>query len=206
MHHPPQTSPSLILRLRNRDDLDAWQQFAEIYQPLVFRLAVQRGFQHSDASDIAQEVLLRVAGAIDRFVPAPERGSFRAWLNRIARNFMITFLQKQQRQPVACGQDSVADLMAVVPDSHDLTSEEFDHELARQVFAWAAKKVEAGCQPSTWQAFWRTTVNDEDAAIVAEQLNVSVGAVYVARSRIIQRLKREVQTVIRSNNIEEMFQ
>lgn len=193
MPDAPQTRPSLILRLKNRDDLDAWQEFTEIYQPLVYRIALKRGFQHNDAADITQEVLVRVAGAVERWQPDPHRGTFRGWLYRIARNLMISFLEKQDRQPAPTGHSSIVDLLAQVPDSHDIASGEFDDELAQQVFAWAARRVQATCNTSTWQAFWSTAVEDEPPAQVASRLKISVGAVYVARSRIIQKLRREVQ-------------
>jgi len=192
MPDAPKTRPSLILRLRNRRDLDAWQEFVEVYQPLIYRIAIRKGFQHSDAADITQEVLVRVAGAVERWEPDESKGSFRGWLYRIARNLMITFLDKQDRQP-ATAHDSVANLLAAVPASHDLPSGEFDEELAQQVFAWAASRVESTCQDSTWQAFWATAVEDQSPSIVAERLGISVGAVYVARSRVIQKLRREVQ-------------
>ncbi|MEO2035450.1 MAG: sigma-70 family RNA polymerase sigma factor, partial [Planctomycetaceae bacterium] len=200
----PKTRPSLILRLRDRQDLDAWQQFVEIYQPLVFRLAINKGFQDSDAADIVQEVLLRVAGAVERWDPDERRGTFRGWLYRIARNLMISFLEKNDRQPVVAGYGSLADLLAVVPDSGDLPSSEFDKELDRQVFAWAAGRVESTCQESTWQAFWRTAVDDQPPEVVADQLHLSVGSVYVARCRVIQKLRREVQRFTRDADAGEV--
>ena len=204
MRNAPTTRPSLILRLRNRDDLDAWQQFVEIYQPLVFRLAVSKGFQHSDAADIVQEVLLRVAGAVERWDPDEDRGTFRGWISRIARNLMISFLEKSDRQPVIAGHGSASDLLAILPDLPDLPSPEFDEELDRQIFSWAAMRVESTCQESTWQAFWRTAVDDDPVPEVAKQLGMSVGSVYVARSRIIQRLRREVQNFKRESESGEV--
>lgn len=198
MRHAPQTRASLILRLRNRDDLDAWQQFTEIYQPLVFRLARRKGFQDSDAADVAQEVLLRVAGAVERFDPDASRGSFRGWLFQIARNLMITFLQKDQKRPIAGGPEQLVALIENQADPSSLESRLFDEEYERQVFAWATQRIRSLFQDSTWQAFQRTAIEQESAAGVAAELGMTVGAVYIARSRVMKRLREEVQLIMNS--------
>lgn len=196
MRNAPKTRPSLILRLRNREDLDAWQEFAEIYQPLVYRLASRKGFQDSDAADLSQEVLLRVANAVERWDPDEARGSFRGWLFTISRNLMITFLDKQGRRPISGGADQVVDLVNNQPDPNSLESQMFDEELERQVFAWASLRIKKTFQESTWEAFWQTAVAGDSATDVAKRLQISVGAVYVARSRVIQRLRSEVTRVM----------
>jgi RNA polymerase sigma factor (sigma-70 family) len=193
MRNAPKTRPSLILRLRNRDDLDAWQEFVAIYQPLVYRLAVRKGFQHNDAADIVQEVLLRVAGAIERWDPDDRLGTFRGWLHRIARNLMISFLEKKDRQPVIADHGSLAELLAIVPAADSLQSPEFDDELQRQVFHWVAGRVKSACEESTWQAFHQSAVEGIPIPDVARRLGISVGSVYVARSRVIRRLKEQIE-------------
>jgi len=193
MRNAPKTRPSLILRLRNHDDLDAWQEFVEIYQPLVYRMALSKGFQHNDAVDIVQEVLMRVAGAIERWDPDDRLGTFRGWLHRIARNLMISFLEKKDRQPVIADHGSLAELLAIVPDVNRLESPDFDEELHRQVFSWAADRVRRDCEESTWQAFYQSAVEGTSVPDVAERLKMSVGSVYVARSRVIRRLRQQVE-------------
>ncbi len=200
MDGAPETRASLILRLHNRADLDAWQEFTEIYYPLVFRLVRSKGFQHSDALDVAQEVLLRVAGAVERWEPDPEKGTFRGWLFRIARNLMIDFLHRDQRSPLA----SADHLVELQVDPSTLESQTFDLEFQRQVFAWAAKRIRPSFQEATWQAFWRTAVGEESAATVADQLGMSVGAVYIARTRVMQKLRSEVQRLIRDAELNEV--
>lgn len=196
MRHAPKTRASLILRLRNRDDLDAWQQFTEIYQPLVFRLARRKGFQDSDAADVAQEVLLRVANAVERFDPESSKGSFRGWLFQIARNLMITFLQKDQKRPIAGGPDQLMALVENKADPESLESRLFDDEYERQVFSWATQRIRGSFQANTWDAFWRTAIEQQSAVDVAADLQLSVGAVYIARSRVIKRLRDEVQLIL----------
>lgn len=204
MQNSPKTRVSLILRLRDRTDLAAWQQFTEIYQPLVFRLARSKGFQHSDAMDVAQEVLLRVAGAVERWDPDEKKGTFRGWLFRIARNLMIDFLERGKRSPLAAGSSGMVQLIAQHPDPNCENSQVFDLEFRKQVFAWAASKVRSQFQESTWFAFWRTAVDGDSAPDVAGDLNLSLGAVYVARSRVMQRLRAEVQRIIKEDQLDEV--
>lgn len=202
MRNAPKTRASLILRLRDRDDLNAWQEFSEIYQPLVFRLARSKGFQHTDALDVAQEVLVRVAGAIDRWDPDTSRGSFRGWLHKISRNLMIDFLQRGRRQPITAGSSGMVELIEQQPDASSLQSQVFDTEFRRQVFAWAADRIRPAFHRSTWNAFWQTAVASQPATQVANELGLTVGAVYIARSRVMQKLREEVQRFLSSDDIE----
>lgn len=192
MSSGPETRLSLLARLRDPTDQEAWREFTAIYQPLVLRLGVQRGLQHADAQEVAQEVLLAVAGAIERWEPDPNRASFRTWLFRIARNLMINLLKQKQRLPLAAGGTDMIELLQQQP-ARDGDSEWFDQEFRRELFRWAAERIRGEFRESTWQAFWRTCVVGEDIAVVADRLKLSVGAMYVARSRVMTRLKQIVQ-------------
>lgn len=192
MTHDPETRESLILRLKDVDDAHAWQDFAEIYQPLIFALARKRGLQEADAFDLTQEVLTRVARSIDRWDPDPARGSFRGWLATITRNMVIQFFRQNNRLPRTGNATEIQNLLRNQPDESGDTSE-FDLEHDRQLFAWAANKVRTQFEPKTWQAFWETAVEQQSVASVAQRLQISKGAVYIARSRVMDRLKRTVE-------------
>ena len=192
MSNQPKTRASLILRLRHPDDAAAWQEFIEIYQPLVFRLARNRGLQEADALDTTQEVMARVAKAINRWDPDPDKGSFRGWLSRITRNLCIEFLRSKGRRPVTSDDSNIRGLINSIPESSD-ESELFDLEHQRQVFAWAADKIRDSFQPKSWNAFWQTAVEQRSASDVARELDLSKGAVYIARSRVMSKLKEQIQ-------------
>jgi RNA polymerase sigma-70 factor (ECF subfamily) len=188
----PETRLSLLARLRQPSDQEAWREFTAIYQPLIQRLAIHRGFQDADAQEVAQEVLLAVSGAIDRWQPDPQRASFRTWLFRIARNLMINLLKHKQRLPRAIGGTEMLELLDQQPAPDD-DSEWFDHEFRRELFRWSAERIRVEFRESTWQAFWRTCVEGEGISAVASSLHLSVGAVYVARSRVMARLKQVIE-------------
>ncbi len=188
----PETRLSLLARLREPTDQEAWREFAAIYQPLIQRLAVQRGLQDADAQEVSQEVLLAVAGAIDRWEPDPNRASFRTWLFRIARNLLINLLKQKQRFPLVTGGTDMLELLHKQP-ARDGDSEWFDHEFRRELFRWSVERIRSEFRESTWQAFWQTCVEGTQVATVADDLKLSVGAVYVARSRVMARLKQIIE-------------
>ncbi|MFO0892856.1 MAG: sigma-70 family RNA polymerase sigma factor [Isosphaeraceae bacterium] len=190
----PRTRASLLVRLKSPRDEHAWAEFVEIYEPLIRRLARARGLQPADADDITQDVLRAVSSAIEHWDPDPSRGSFRAWLSRIARNLVLNLVAARGRQSAgqgAGGTDMVL-LLEELPAADDEDSALFDLEYRRQVFACAAQRVRPRFHPTTWQAFWRTGVLGEDVAAVAADLGLSHGALYVARSRIMARLREEI--------------
>ncbi|MEO6808102.1 MAG: sigma-70 family RNA polymerase sigma factor [Isosphaeraceae bacterium] len=195
MDDRPITRPSLLIRLRDPGDERAWEEFIEIYTPLIHRLARQRGFQDADADDLTQEVFRAVAGAIDRWDPDPARGSFRAWLFRIAQNLMINFLASARRRPQTLGDSGVKDLLdaRVKPTPDD--SSQFGLEYRRRLFQWAAEKVRGEFREPTWQAFWMTAVDGKKAKEAANALGLSEGAVFMARSRVLARVRRTIEQV-----------
>ena len=181
----------MILRLRQQD-AEAWQEFVEIYQPLVYRLALKKGLQQADALDATQEVLARVAKAIGNWDPDPAKGTFRGWLSTITRNLVVEFLRSRKRRPITSDNSSVDELIRQVPDTSN-ESQLFDLEEKRQIFAWAAKKIRPEFKNNSWQAFWMTAVENRDVESVARELGLTKGAVYIARSRVMAKFKTKIQ-------------
>lgn len=189
---PPETRASLILRLRNADDMAAWEEFAGLYGPVVFRVARRRSLQAADAENLVQEVLLAVAQSISRWIDRDDRGSFHAWLLRIAHNEAVDMLL--QRATRALGQDGERgqQLLNEVSVRNDISSL-IDHEYERELFRRAADRVQEIVSPPTWQAFWLTEVDGQSVQQAAEALGTSTGHIYVSRSRVMARIKDLVQ-------------
>lgn len=183
----PETRGSLILRLKNAEDRVAWQEFVEIYEPLIVALAMSRGLQRADADDVAQEVMSSVASHIEDWHAKPKKSSFRAWLATITRNQTFLMFRKKLRQ-ASTGMDSTIGRQA-----SELAESEFDLEQERQLFLWAARRIQDRFEASTWKAFWLTAVDERSISDVAKQLEMSVAQVYVARSRVMKALKLAVQ-------------
>lgn len=195
----PATRPSLLVQLGDVSQHEAWQEFVEIYEPVVCRLARQMGLQHADAQDLTQEVFVAVEKAIGRFDPKSEQGSFRGWLFRIARNLSINFLTRQ-KGPWGSGDTGVQKLLTQHPASEKAATTLFEIEYQREVFRWAAQRVRQDFREDTWRAFWLTGVEGQPIKQVAEVLGKTQGAVRIARCRVLARLREEVSGVEESES------
>jgi RNA polymerase sigma-70 factor (ECF subfamily) len=195
MSEPPTTRPSLLLRLRDPMDERAWGEFVEIYGPLVHQLARRRGLQDADAADLVQEVFRAVAAAIERYDPDPARGSFRGWLSTIARNLIVNLLEAQRRHPRGTGDTDIRHLLEAQPAPRSEESVLFDREYRRRLLHWAAARVRGEFAETIWQAFWRTGVEGQAAEEAARSLGLSVGSVYQYKSRVVARIRRELERV-----------
>jgi RNA polymerase sigma factor (sigma-70 family) len=195
MTDSPATRQSLLIRLRDPRDGQAWTEFVAIYTPLIDRLARVNGLQSADAADLAQEVFRAVSRAIDRYDPDPALGSFRGWLFRIARNLMINLLAARRVRPQATGDSDVQEFLERVPAPDGAETAFFDMEYRRGLFVWAADQVRDEFRQSTWQAFWLTAVEGQPASAAAAASGISIGAVYIARSRVMARLKTIIEQV-----------
>jgi RNA polymerase sigma-70 factor (ECF subfamily) len=189
----PATRQTLIVKLRDPADAGAWREFVALYQPLVYRLARRQGLQDADAQDLCQEVFRAVARAIERYDLDPARGRFRGWLARITRNLLINFLTRRPYRLRGSGSTSVQELLEAQPTDDPSATAVFEAEYRRRVFRWAADEVQGEFTPSTWRAFWLTAVDGRKPADAAAELGLSVGSVYIARSRVLARLRARIQ-------------
>jgi RNA polymerase sigma-70 factor (ECF subfamily) len=189
----PTTRPSLLVRLRDTRDAEAWQQLVDLYGPIIYRFGRRHRLQDADAADLTQEVLRGVSTSVGRLDYDPQRGTFRGWLFTLAHRKLYDLLARRRRQEQASGDSAAQALLDEVPapDSEEVWNQE--HE--RQVFAWAAEQVRGQLSETTWRAFWATAVEGRDPASVAGELSLSVGAVYVARSRVQARLREQIREV-----------
>ena len=158
---------------------------------MLTRLASRWGLQEADAKEVVQETLLGVAKSIERFQP-DGGGSFRRWLATITRNKMADLLASRSFKERASGNSDVQYWLNQQA-SEDSQASVWDFNQRRQVFAFAAQKVRGQVNEQTWQAFHRTAVLNEDVKQVAIDLQMREGMVYVARSRVMSRLRKTVQ-------------
>jgi len=187
----PETRPSLILRLHDPADDAAWEEFVAIYRPVIVRLAEFKGLQRCDADDLAQQVLLSVANNIGRWEHDPQRARFRTWLAHAVRNATLNALT---RMPADRGAGGTTGMLAL--ENHAGATDDaemLELEWRRETFRWAVDQVRDEFQPQTWEAFWITAVDGLSASEAAEKTRKSIGAVYVARSRVMQRVQAKLK-------------
>jgi RNA polymerase sigma-70 factor (ECF subfamily) len=184
----PDTRESLLIRLGNPSDVAAWAEFVSIYRPMIYRLARRQGLQDSDAEDLAQRVLMSVSRVIGDWRKDAARGTFRGWLSRVARNAMINMMSRRPKEAALGGSDFFVACQTVVAPSKEvelLIRQEHQRSLLRA----AAERVKAKMQATTWQAFWRTTIGGQSIEETSRELDISVGAVYGARARVMKQLQ-----------------
>ena len=195
MHDSESTRPSLLIRIRDLDDVEAWTQFADIYGPLVFRFARTRGLQAADAADLTQEVLRRVAESIGRFDYDRNLGRFRGWLFTVAGNKLKNFLASRRRHVRGSGDSAVKQILDNQPAAKQDEQQQWDRDYEQRLFEWAAEQIKGRFRESTWQAFWQTAVEGKTGQQVADALGLSVGSVYVYKGRVMSQLKEQLQRI-----------
>ena len=188
----PDTRDSLVARLAEPDDHEAWREFVAAYGPAVYRLARKRGLQPADADDLTQRVFLAVARAVGGWKPDPARGRFRSWLATIARNAAVNALSRRPPD-AAAGGTGLLELLAGQPEPDERTRDAVRLEARRGLFRLAAARVRGEIGEATWEAFRLTAVEGRSAEAAAATLGKTVGAVYAARGRAIRRLREEVE-------------
>jgi RNA polymerase sigma-70 factor (ECF subfamily) len=188
----PETRKSLLVRMQSPADEEAWNEFVTIYRPVVYRLARKRGLQDVDADDLAQRVMMSVRRAIDGWKEDPTRGRFRSWLARIARNATINALTRRPPD-VGVGGTSVLGRLETQPEPDRHTQENLQRECRRSFFRRAAERIRPEFHEATWSAFWLTAVDGMAVEEAGRVLGKNVGTIYAARSRVMRRLKDEVE-------------
>ena len=187
------TRPSLLLRVRDLADAAAWGEVVEIYAPLVHRYARRRGLQDADAADIVQEVLREFARCVPRFRYDPDAGRFRGWLHTLTRRAVARQARQPAGRPVPAGGGESGGPLERAEASAAEAFAEADYR--RSVFDWAARQVRGDVREQTWDAFWLTAVEQQSPAAVAQRLGLSVGSVYVAKNRVLRRLRTLIEQV-----------
>jgi RNA polymerase sigma-70 factor (ECF subfamily) len=190
------TRPSLLLRVRNLGDQASWQEFVELYGPLVLRVLLRMGMAYQDALDLQQDVMQVVMNRIARkpFQYDPSK-SFRAWLSKVARHRAYRHFHEQARKAAAPGGSCNLAIVAGIADSGPAIEAWVEEEHRRRVLEIAMKRVRAAVQPLTWEAFRRSVFDGLPPETVAEQLQTTVGNVYVAKSRVLARLREAVEQI-----------
>ncbi len=189
----PVTRPTLLERIRDKHDNEAWQTFVDIYGPLIYSHARRQGLQDADAAEVTQEVLLRVSRSIQQFEYDKARGRFRDWLGTVTHNRIRSLLLKNAGAVRAAGDtDATEALHAVASVEHDT---EWTAEFNRHLLQAALLRCRPHFEEQVWRAFELVWLEDRPAAEVARSLGQKINWVYLAKSRVLKRLEQEVQVL-----------
>jgi RNA polymerase sigma factor (sigma-70 family) len=160
----------------------------------VYGFARKRGLQDADAADLMQDVMRSVSAAIARLDYDRNQGTFRGWLFTISRNKIFNFLSARRIRPQGTGDTDTNRLLNSQPDDRD-SADTWETEYQRRLASLAMERIKSEFQEKSWQAFWLTAVEGQAAGDVAKQIGLSPGAIYVAKSRVLARLKEEVEAI-----------
>ena len=179
------TSLSLLERLRRpAREPDAWDRFDRLYSPLLHYWARKVGLTADEARDAVQEVLMSLLDKLKQF--EHDGRSFRGWLRTVVQNECRDYFRKRRREPQPIKDGSLQDL-AIIDDSQTFDEREYRAWVARR----ALQLMQSEFEDSTWRACWGMTVDGRSAREVAEELGITENAVFLARSRVLRRLRKE---------------
>jgi RNA polymerase sigma-70 factor (ECF subfamily) len=181
------TSTSLLAHVRDPGNRDAWQRFVHLYAPLLYSWTRRLGLQTQDAADMVQDVFVVLVQQLPRF-SYDRHKSFRAWL----RTILVNKWRDRQRHDGAIGMQG-GDITIELTSPPGDAAADLDEQEYRQYLVSRAMEIMVACfQPITWRACWENVVAGRDAKDVARELGISVNAVYVAKSKVLRRLRQEL--------------
>ncbi len=191
------TSASLLGKLGDLRDEEAWRRFLEQYRPLIASWCARRGLAGQEAEEVTATVLLKLARAMPTYSYDRERGSFRGWLKTVVDNTVKDLRRTWSRRPGdrGSGDSQVHELLHQVeaPDGLDELVDTLDARLERdrRLARLAQERVRQRVESHTWEAFWLTAIEGRPGAEVAAELGIKVTAVHMAKCRVAKMLREE---------------
>lgn len=185
-----QTRDSLLVALRRRENIEAWEEFCRTYEPLVYQF-LRRRISEADARDVLQDVYVDFLKIVERFRYQTQQGSFRGYLFRITRNCLSRHLGRKKRMNVRGGST-----MQVVMNNLPAVSNEqaeWDRLAERHLFLRAIEQVRRDFTHKVFAAWELTAVQRIPAARVAQRLQISMNSLYTSRHRVAARVRKVIE-------------
>jgi RNA polymerase sigma-70 factor (ECF subfamily) len=189
------TSLSLLQRIKNGDN-SGWQRVVELYSPLARHWCRRWGVEGADADDVLQEVFRSAAESIASFRRDRDGDTFRGWLRAITRHRALAFCRNRDRRQAAAGGSEAQQRLYEIPERDDAVSDPEEAEHFSALVHRALSQLRGEFEPRSWQAFWRTAVDDQPSTAVASELGMTANAVRMAKSRVLRRLREELGELV----------
>ena len=193
------TSLTLLARLQADDSSDAWPRLFELYHPLLIGWLKKYDVQASDAEDLAQEVLLAVSKSLPGFEHTGRVGAFRSWLRTILVNRLRNHWRSRDRHPRPLEGSSIEARLAQLEDPASAMSQLWNQQHDQHVLKRLLEIARGEFSPKTWSIFTRVAIRGEKADLVARETGVSLNAVFIAKSRVLSRLRTDSAGLVDSS-------
>lgn len=175
-----ETRSTLLIRLRDRGDQEAWHIFDQLYRPMLIGFAVTRGLHQADAEDVAQQCIQSVLDHIDRYEHV---GSFKSWLRTIVENKMRDMWRKRRDHDAASG------VWSNLQDDQPAPAEVWEQHWLMEHLRYCLQRIRPDIAETTYQAFHQNVIEGLGAKEVAERLGLTTNQVYVAKFRVLERVR-----------------
>ena len=199
------TRASLLSRLKNWEDADSWQDFANTYERLIYTTAIRSGLTDPEAKDVLQEVLLSVAKRIDEFKSDPARGTFKGWLLNLTRWRITDQVRKRSVASVGAGKPKAPDETPTVeriPDgSVDIMERIWESEWKQSLLEAAVARLRRRTKPKQFQIFELYALRNWPGHKVGKELGVSLGQIYLVNHRLGKLLRQELASLERDMQV-----
>jgi RNA polymerase sigma-70 factor (ECF subfamily) len=182
------TRQSLLLRACQGDE-GAWQDLCELYRPLIAGWLRRQSVPEADIDDLVQEIFLAVVRGLPSFSHSGRRGAFRCWLRTIAYNHSCDYWRSPARRTAASGDDVAQSALGLLEDPDSPLNRYWDEEHDRYVLRCLFEAVELEFEPATVRAFQLVALDGVSGARAADEVGISLTAVYIAKSRVLGRLR-----------------
>ncbi|HZZ82560.1 MAG TPA: sigma-70 family RNA polymerase sigma factor [Gemmataceae bacterium] len=191
-----ETSFSLLERLRDNPDEQAWKRLVDLYTPLLRHWLNRYFLPEADAEDLIQDVMAALVQDLSKFQHNGNPGAFRSWLRTILLNRLKGYWRSLQGKPQATGGANLSQNLEQFEDPSSGLSILWDTQHDQYVMRQLLQQIEPQVTPTTWEAFRRVALDGKDEALVAKELGISLNAVFIAKSRVLARLRREAKGLI----------
>ena len=194
------TSISLLNRLQQTDESKNWSRLIELYTPLLLTWLRKYDVQKSDAEDLVQEVLMAVSKDLRSFEHNGRPGAFRSWLRTILVHRLRNFWRARGNRPNALGGSEIDQRLGQLEDPTSEMSQIWNQDHDRHVVKQLLTLAKSNFESNTWEAFRRVALEGAKADEVARELGISLNAVFIAKSRVLSRLRQEAEGLVESSS------
>lgn len=197
-----ETSASLLERLTDRPENSDWDRLVDVYSPLI-RNWIQRHalLQGSDIDDVVQDVLAVLVKKLRDFRREPRAGAFRRWLKSITINCLREFWKSRRTRPFPSEPSNLINILEQLEDPCSGLSRIWDEEYEQFVTRKLLVQIRPAFTESTWRAFQGFAIEGRSAEEIAQELDITVNAVFIAKSRVLTRLRQEGKGLLDGTNL-----